>query len=104
MKILQQDLDFSPDICRKNHKGNPFSTQAHKTLVDAKKAILKQILDFVLSRGPHGATCEEIEELLGLSHQTASARCAELKALGAVRVAGQRKTKSGRNAGVLVRV
>lgn len=99
---LQQSLDFAPDVCAKKHKQNPLSTQAHKSLADAKKALLKQILNFIVSRGTYGATCEEIECLLGISHQTASARCAELKALGLIRVAGQRKTKSGRNAGVLV--
>lgn len=48
-----------------------------------------------------GATCDEVERLLGLSHQTASARIRELTQLGRLRDSGERrKTRTGRNARV----
>jgi predicted transcriptional regulator len=37
-----------------------------------------KVLNAVRHRGSLGATCEEIETLTGLSHQTASARVSEL--------------------------
>jgi hypothetical protein len=58
--------------------------------------------------GTHGKTCDELEWLLDLSHQTCSARCSELlKEERAFRkIAGdtyeRRKTRTGRTAAVLV--
>lgn len=50
-------------------------------------------------RGIKGATCDEIEHLLALSHQTTSARCRRLAVLGRIVDSGERrKTRSGRNA------
>lgn len=55
--------------------------------------------------GHHGATCDEIERDLGLTHQTASARVNELvKAGRLVDSDERRKTRSGRNATVWVAV
>jgi hypothetical protein len=50
-----------------------------------------------------GATCDEVEVALGMSHQTASARIRELVLGGwLVRSAVKRKTRSGRAADVIV--
>lgn len=61
------------------------------------------VSDFVRGRGDHGATCYEIEVGLGLSHQTASARCTALKFRKLIIPSGRRRpTNSGRLADVYV--
>ena len=48
-----------------------------------------------------GNTCDEVEKILGLRHQTASARINGLVAKGLlVRTSRKRKTRSGREAAV----
>lgn len=44
------------------------------------------------------ATCDTLEIVLGLSHQTASARIRELYLKGFIEKIGKAKTRSGRNA------
>lgn len=88
------------DICENNHGGNPESYAARSSLNSSE--IRRRVLGFIQARGPQGATSDEIEQALGLSHQTASARCSELKAEGKVCVVGSRKTRSGSKASVLV--
>lgn len=96
----------APDICRNNHGGNPESVKADRST--NKNRDCQRVLDVLRLRGQHGATCDEVETALGLSHQTCSARCAELLRDGAVirKAAGvgyeRRKTRSGRGAAVLV--
>ena len=41
-------------------------------------SVREQILEYVAARGEHGVTADEVEEVLGLSHQTGSARFADL--------------------------
>lgn len=54
-----------------------------------------------ISNSPQGLTCDEVEVLLALRHQTASARCRELELLGwLVKTDGKRVTRSGRGARV----
>lgn len=54
------------------------------------------VLHLIESRGADGATDEEIENVLGLKHQTVSARRNDLANLGVVRDSGQRRpTESG---------
>lgn len=57
------------------------------------------ILDFIKSR-TEGATCDEIEESLGIKHQTASARLCELQRKNMIRIEGTRLTRSNRKANV----
>lgn len=92
------------DICRNNHGGEPNSIAAHDSIREAKSQLQKAVLACIKSAGMIGVSCEQIEQMLGLSHQTASARVSELKRKGLIRVQGHRKTKSGSNAGVLVAV
>jgi predicted transcriptional regulator len=51
---------------------------ARNLVPEEARQLRSKILDFLLSRGLTGATCEEVEDALGLSHQTASARISEL--------------------------
>lgn len=88
------------DICENNHLGNRQSTEARRS-IDASE-IRNRVLDYIRSQGESGAICEEVEKALQLSHQTASARCSELKKEKLVTERGVRKTQSGRNAGVLI--
>jgi hypothetical protein len=68
-----------------------------KTLTELQTRILQYI-----SRRTHGATCEEVEIALELTHQTCSARCTELVLKGWAYDTGQRRpTSSGRAARVL---
>lgn len=87
--------------------GNQSSEEAADSVKENANSIRNKIHRYV-SQCPDGKTCDELETELYLSHQTASARCTELKRLGrlAARVGSdggkvRRKTRSGRNADVL---
>lgn len=67
-----------------------------------------QVLAWYRTRGAHGATCDELELITGMTHQTASARVHELMRLGKL-VASEadgktirRPTRSGSKATVWV--
>jgi hypothetical protein len=45
-----------------------------------------------------GATCDEIELMTGMRHQTASARIRELYLKDRIKTVGKRQTRSGRMA------
>lgn len=90
------------DICANNHGGNENSTEARRnTNADVDR---KRILAFIQAQGSEGATCDEIEQALSLPHQTASARCTDLKVRRLVRENGKRLTRRGSSASVLVAI
>jgi hypothetical protein len=66
------------------------------------------ILSFIRMRGLNGATCDEAEASLGLSHQSCSARFYDLKepppkGLGLIETLGEvRKTRTGSRAVVYI--
>jgi hypothetical protein len=96
---------FEADPCERFHGGNPQSTEAHLSIVPSKEILCDRIVKWVAAFGTLGATCDEIELGMNLSHQTASARCTELLAENRItRTVAKRKTRSGRNAAVLVAV
>jgi len=65
--------------------------------------IISKIISELESWGETGCTCDEIEQKLGLAHQTASARLRELSMKQHIVDSGiKRKTRSGRNAIVWV--
>lgn len=92
------------DICEGRHGGHENSVDAATSIAGSTNEIRTQVLRFIERNGAYGATCDEIETGLGLSHQTASARCSELKRMGSVFEGEKRKTRSGRNASALVAV
>ena len=110
MKIIQLELtqynhhnDQSHDVCEVNHQGNLESVEAFESIKSDLSRLRAYVLDFIKSKGFHGATCDEIEVALNLSHQTASDRCSELKKKGIVAPTYfKRLTRSGRSAAVLV--
>lgn len=80
---MQLDMFAAPDrdidITRNFHGGNAESIAAkelsrHRAGVDRMR-----ILALARSRGARGITCDEAEQVLGLPHQTCSARFSELK-------------------------
>lgn len=91
----------NPDVCRNYHHGNENSEAANDSIQSSKKQIKRNILEYIRSSGDTGATCDEIEFALGLSHQCCSARCTELKKSNKVYVDGKRLTRSRCSAAVL---
>jgi predicted transcriptional regulator len=69
-------------------------------LFEPKAGTLRaKVLAELQVRGSFGATCDEIEQAFGMSHQTVSARVRELSMGGKIRDSGGRRpTRSGRNA------
>ncbi len=96
---------MSADITRNFHGGNPESNDAHRSIVTSKSVLRRRVVAYVRERGELGATSDEIEVALGISHQTVSARITEAKAGGELVKNGMRRlTRSGRSAAVLVAV
>jgi hypothetical protein len=61
------------------------------------------VLEAVKAAGLAGLTCDEVEQRLSMTHQTASARVHELAKLEAIVDSGRkRKTRSGRGAVVWI--
>jgi hypothetical protein len=91
---------------------------ADKLIPEEAKKLRVRILDYIRSCGLAGATCEEAEINLGLSHQTVSARISELSKHSVhggrierqstkdtrtgVTLWAKRKTRSGRSAYVWI--
>ena len=106
----QQDLfDGKPrqlipgtDITARYHRGAETSVEAFKsTPTSTRKAQAARILRFIAERQQNGATCEEVEIALQLSHQTASARISELSAEHHIHHGtDRRKTSHGKSARV----
>lgn len=91
------------DITRNKHGGNRESEEAHLSVKEHVGQIRLLVVRYVYRQKAHGATCDEIERMLGLSHQTASARVTEAKARGEIVPNGERRpTRSGRNAAVYI--
>lgn len=73
------------------------SAEALKSMKQVIPSKRMSVRDYIRSRSD-GATCDEVEVALGMSHQTASARINELYRMCAIDPSGLRKTRSGRNA------
>jgi hypothetical protein len=94
------------DICANRHGGADTSVAAHSSTPESSRVLLrKRIVDFIASQKERGATCEETEAALGLTHQTCSARISELRQANKIRSSGARRlTHSGRLARVHIAV
>lgn len=96
-------MSAEEDITRNFHRGNPESTEAWWSIADRVDIDRLRVITYVASQGRHGATCDETEQALGMSHQTTSARFTEAKVRGDIVHEGdRRKTRSGRYAAVWV--
>lgn len=79
------------DICANRHGGNAESVAANN---GTNK---KRDFYIILNRlAVLDGTCDEVERELGMSHQTCSARFADLKRDGLIEPTTRRKTRSGR--------
>ncbi len=100
----------SPDVTRlpltpPAHHNAPAGTSgvAADRIVGYAKDLRARVLAFIVGQGPHGATDDEGEAVLGIKPQTYTPRRGELVKLGAVVDSGRRrKTGSGRPAAVWV--
>lgn len=85
------------------HNFRDTSKEAARLIEPKASALRFRIMAEIQVRGSFGATCDELEQAFGMSHQTVSARCRELNMTGKTRDSGQRRpTRSGRKAIVWV--
>jgi len=106
-----------PDLFSEPYGGTPpfeassdTSRDAAASMAPTAGTLRAKVLEFIRGQPPvrwmetigwvGGATDEEIEQALGLMHQTASARRRELVLQGLVREVGFRYTRSKRKANV----
>lgn len=83
--------------------GSDTSEAAAASMEEAAPLLRERVLCFFIAQGQRGATDDEVELALGLSHQTASARRRELELGGKIqKTPNRRKTRSGRTAGVYI--
>lgn len=92
--LITDDLDISFN----KHGGNPESTAAHESVVPLKHALRTRVLLAIAGSGENGLTSDDVESMLGLRHQSASARITELRAGNMIEPAEKRPTRSGRTA------
>lgn len=91
------------DVTQNFHGGNPESVAAHDSIVPSKSELRARVVAQVVFAGDFGATCDEVEQATGYSHQTCSARFTEAVALGElIRTDRTRPTRSGRAARIHV--
>lgn len=81
------------DITANYHRGNARSVEANEATTPNKGRDCMRILA-ALRQQPAGLTCDEAEQLLGMRHQTCSARFADMKRRGWLTTRGKRKTRS----------
>ena len=82
---------------RAPHNGTETSRDAAESIGPHAGSLRSMILGFI-RKAENGATCDEVEAALSMSHQTASARIRELMQKKLIYHDGQRKTRSGRMA------
>ncbi len=90
------------------HNGTPTSIAAAQDAAPNAQQDRGRIYEFIRQRGIYGATCDEVEVALGLKHQTASARLAEMRGVVGkqtvclVATDMIRRTRTGSKADVIV--
>lgn len=83
--------------------GSATSFSAAKRAEKKLNADCKRVLDFIKSKGGHGATGDEIEVALGMLHQTQGARKRDLEKAGLIVTTERtRPTRTGAAAKVIV--
>lgn len=78
------------------------SEAAAVSIYPSANTIRGKVLAVISDLGSEGATDDEVEGILGMRHQTVSARRRELYLLGLIVEVGTRRTRSGRLAKVWV--
>lgn len=92
-----------------SHYFPPFASESDTSFAAAESVVpvvhrlRSYVLQLVDAAGINGVTCDEVEVIGNLSHQTASARVNELVNNGSIVDSGARRpTRSGRMARVMV--
>jgi hypothetical protein len=94
-----QYMSYIPnDVCENRHRSEPHSQAAHEKVLPHKSEQLNHVLRAIRTLGK--ASCEDVEQLLSMSHQSASARMADAKRLNFIEKVGTIKTASGCSAGL----
>lgn len=78
------------------------SIDALDTMRAAAPTLLDKLYTLIESSGAHGLSCDEVEAITELSHQTASPRINELAKAGRIVSTEKRLTRSGRKANIWV--
>lgn len=102
----RRDFGDTGDVCSNYHGGADTSAEAERGKDPvARKGHELNIVATIRASGGYGKTCDELEVILGLPHQSVSARITDLQSAGAIVDSGQRRpTRSGRAARVYVLV
>lgn len=98
LSIMDFKGDEMKDICRNYHCGQDTSEEAFDSIRERIPTLKTLIYDYIERVG--NASCEQIEAIFRIKHQTASARLAELKSENLIYVATHKKNSSGRLARV----
>ena len=84
-------------------RGSETSQEAAERIEPFISGMAREVFDAIHSRGKQGATCDEVEKLTGIKHQTCSARICDLvKSKHIIRTDRKRNTQTGRPAKVHV--
>ena len=81
----QLALDFDR---RLPSNGTPTSRAAAASVAPHIGRLEAVVLDAIRAAGHHGATCDEVEQLAGLSHQTPAPACGACSTRGGSNAAG----------------
>jgi len=102
--MKQLTLGVLEEPRRPPHARGSDTSKAAADSVEAETPRLRgMVLDVILRARSTGLTCDEAEVILGMRHQTISARFRELAKIGSIQDSGRRRpTRSGRRATVWV--
>lgn len=79
------------------------SLEAYAWIKEHSTSLRAQLYGAIYARGSYGATCDELEQIHSMKHQTASARIRELRDAKLIYDSNERRTtRSGRKAIVYV--
>jgi hypothetical protein len=100
--MTQRDL-FTPEPDISHGRHAPTSAAAHAEIAPRKPSLRRQVLDFIVAKGEHGATLDECCHALGKAPHSLSGRITELQIDESIRDSGKwRATVSGHRATVWI--
>jgi predicted transcriptional regulator len=80
-------------------RGSATAKAAALSVLPHLSRMRRKVLQAIVDRGPHGITCDAIEEATGMRHQSVSPRLRELESFGLIRESpAKAATASGRMA------
>ncbi len=94
---MDEQMDFLAERDSSGEQGSGTSRLAMASIGPSAEGLRSRVLGAIRDMGEHGAICDDVEVVLNMTHQTASARVHELAWAGFIIDSGrQRKTRSGR--------